>query len=159
MEQVVAVDVAPFRLDFASRLGATAVPGGEGAFEAVRGLLPEGPLLVIEASGKSAAQRQALDLLAPSGTMVTVGHSSQPLELAVSRDLIQQEKTLLGSEYFDNREYAANEQLILDGKLTPTDVITHRLPLGEIEQAYRLFWSGETGKVLVYPNGGSLVGS
>ena len=96
--EVVAVDVAPFRLAFAERLGARAVPGGEDAVAAVRAILPDGPPLVVEASGHPAAQRQALDLLAAGGRMVVLGHSRVPLELWTSRDLIQQEKTLLGVE-------------------------------------------------------------
>lgn len=150
--EVVAVDVAPFRLDFARRLGARPVAGGDAATDSVRSLLPDGPPVVIEASGNPAAQRQALDLLAPGGRMATVGHSSAPLELWTSRDLIQREKTLLGSEYFDTGEWASNQRLILEGKLAPSRLITHRLPLDEIEEAYRLFWSGETGKVLIYPD-------
>lgn len=149
--EVLAVDVAPFRRAFAERLGARAVAGGEGAVAAVREAFPDGPPLVIEASGNPAAQRQALDLLAPGGRMVVLGHSRTPLELWTSRDLIQQEKTILGSEYFDPGEWAANQRLLLDGRLDPGRLITHRLPLDRIEEAYRLFWSGETGKVLVYP--------
>jgi propanol-preferring alcohol dehydrogenase len=148
---VVAVDVAPFRLDLARRLGARPVTGGDAATDSVRALLSDGPPVVVEASGNPLAQRQALDLLAPGGRMATVGHSSVPMELWTSRDLIQREKTLLGSEYFDTGEWVYNERLVLDGKLVPSRLITHKLPLDEIEDAYRLFWSGETGKVLVYP--------
>ncbi len=153
VSRVLAVDIAPYRLEFAGRLGATPIPGGDGAVDTVRSTLPEGPPLVIEASGNPAAQRQALDMLAPGGTLVVVGHSRAPLELWASRDLIQQEKTILGSEYFDPCEFDANQRLVLDGTLRPTDLITHRLPLEEIEHAYRLFWAGETGKVLIYPGG------
>lgn len=151
VDEVVAVDVAPFRLDFAQRLGARPVTGGDAAADSIRALLPDGPQVAIEASGNPLAQRQTLDLLAAGGRMATVGHSRAPLELWTSRDLIQQEKTLLGSEYFDTGEWASNQRLILDGKLAPSRLITHRLPLDEIEEAYRLFWSGETGKVLIYP--------
>ena len=87
--------------------------------------------------------------------MVVVGHSRAPLELWTSRDLIQQEKTILGSEYFDPGEFEPNQRLILDGRLDPSRLITHRLPLERIEQAYRLFWNRETGKVLVYPGDGA----
>lgn len=149
--EVVAVDVAPFRLTLAARLGARAVLGGDGAAAAVRDILADGPPLVIDASGSAAAQRQALDLLAPGGRMVVLGHSRAPLEVWTSRDLIQPEKTVLGSEYFDPSEFVPNQRLVLDGKLVPSAVITHRLPLDRIEEAYRLFWGGETGKVLVYP--------
>lgn len=83
--------------------------------------------------------------------MVVVGHSRGPIELWASRDLILQEKMILGSEYFDTREFDYNQQMIVDGRLNPRQVITHRFPLEEIEEAYRLFWKGETGKVLIYP--------
>ncbi|MDP9351755.1 MAG: alcohol dehydrogenase catalytic domain-containing protein [Chloroflexota bacterium] len=149
--EVLAVDVAPFRLDFAARLGAEAIAGGDAAVEAVRRVMPEGPDFIIEASGHRTAQRQALDLLAPGGKMVVVGHSSGSIELWASRDLIRQEKMILGSEYFDTREFDYNQQMIVDGRLNPRQVITHRFPLEEIEEAYRLFWKGETGKVLIYP--------
>ena len=149
--EVVAVDVAPFRLALAERLGALPVAGGDGVVERLGELMPDGPSLVIEASGNPTAQRQALDLLAPGGRLVVVGHSPAALELWASRDLIQQEKTILGSEYFDPGEFGPNQRLVLDGRLDPAELITHRLPLSAIEEAYRLFWSGETGKVLVYP--------
>jgi len=151
--RVLAVDLAPFRLAFAQRLGAEVIEGGEAAGEAVRERLPDGPPLVIEASGSPQGQRQALVLLAPGGTLVLVGHSRKPLEVWGSRDLIAQERTVLGSEYFDDREFASNQRLILEGRLEPSRVITHRLPLDRIEEAYKLFWGGETGKVLVYPHG------
>lgn len=153
---VVAVDVAPFRLAFAERLGARSAAGGDGAEAAVRQILPEGPSLVLDASGHPAAQRQALDLVAAGGRMVVLGHSRVPLEIWTSRDLIQQEKMILGSEYFDPSEFETNQQLVLDGDLDPGVLITHRLPLELIGDAYRLFWSGETGKVLVYPGGADL---
>jgi propanol-preferring alcohol dehydrogenase len=153
-ECVVAVDVAPFRLRFAERLGALVAEGGECAEERVRALLPEAPSLVIEASGNPAAQRQALDLLAPGGRMVLLGHSRAPLDLWTSRDLIAREKSLLGSEYFDPAEFGPNQQLVLDGRLNPSQLVTHRLPLERIEEAYRMFWGGETGKVMIVMEGG-----
>ncbi|CAA9572154.1 MAG: hypothetical protein AVDCRST_MAG49-3740 [uncultured Thermomicrobiales bacterium] len=153
VREVLAVDIAPFRLAFAERLGARPVAGGAEAVDGVRRLLPGGPPLVIEASGNPAGQRQALDLLAPGGTMVAVGHTRVPLEVWTSRDLIQSEKTILGSEYFDPGEFGPNQQLVLDGRLDPAALITHRFPLAEIEEAYRLFWAGETGKVLICPGG------
>lgn len=152
-ERVVSVDIAPFRLRFAERLGALVAEGGEGAEGRVRALLPEAPPLVIEASGNPAAQRQALDLLAPGGRMVVLGHSRAPLDLWTSRDLIAREKTLLGSEYFDPSEFGPNQQLVLDGRLSPSQLVTHRLPLERIEEAYRMFWGGETGKVLIVMGG------
>lgn len=153
--RVISVDVAARRLELAGELGATAVTGGVGADERVRAVLPDGPPLVLEASGNPHAQRQALDLLAPGGRLVLLGHSPAGLAVSASRDLIGPEKTLLGSEYFDPSEHAENQRLVLDGLLDPSGVVTHRYGLERLEEAYRRFWSGETGKVLIYPQGGA----
>ena len=148
---VVAVDLARFRLDFARRLGAEGVEGGSAAVGGVRAVIPGGAELVIEASGHPTAQRQALDVVAPGGQLVLLGHADVPLDVSPSRDLIHDERTVLGSEYFDPGEFADNQRLVLDGSLRPCVLITHRLPLEALDEACRLFFGGETGKVLVYP--------
>ena len=68
-----------------------------------------------------------------------------------STDLIAQEKMLIGSEYFGVAEFPENLALVRAGRVDPLPVITHRMPLDQIEDAYKLFWSGMTGKVLVCP--------
>lgn len=153
VSRVVVVELQPFRLDLARALGAEAVPADGGTVNAVRGAVSGDIPLVLEASGHPTAQRQAIELTSPGGRTVVIGHSREPLQLSISRDLIQFERTLLGSEYFDTREHPANQQLILAGELDPMPVITHRMTLEEIEPAYRRFWGGSTGKVLIYPNG------
>jgi threonine 3-dehydrogenase len=152
VRQVIAFDVVPYRLAFASRLGAEAIPADSDARE--RAKKAAGPLpVVIEASGNPRGQRLALDLVGAGGQLIVIGHSQTPLEVSSTRDLIEQEKTILGSEYFDPGEFEANQELVLAGRHSPALLITHRFPLVEIEEAYRLFVSGVTGKVLIYPNG------
>lgn len=90
-------------------------------------------------------------MVAAGGIVVIVGHSGGTLELRTSRDLIAQQKGLLGSEYFGVAEFAENLRLVREGRLDPMPVITHRFGLDAIEEAFRLFWSGQTGKVLVCP--------
>lgn len=48
-------------------------------------------------------------------------------------------------------EFADNLALLRSGRIDPLPVITHRKSLEDIEEAYKLFWSGVTGKVLVCP--------
>lgn len=147
---IVAVDVSPYRLALAERLGATAIDArAADVVAAIRERQPGGPPLVIEAAGNPITQRQAIDAVAPGGRVMIVGHSHQPLELMASRDLIGQEKALIGSEYFDYREHPDNQRLILEGRLDPLPIITHRFPLERIQEAFETFWSGSTGKVLV----------
>jgi threonine 3-dehydrogenase len=150
--RVLALDVVPYRLDFAARLGAEPILANDGARERIAasgGGLPA----VVEASGNPQGQRLALDVVGPGGLLIVIGHSPAPLEVSSSRDLIAQEKTILGSEYFDPGEFEPNQELVVSGRHSPSRLITHRFPLAAIEDAYRLFWSGGTGKVLIYPNG------
>jgi len=146
------VDINPSRLEMAAKLGAHILDGREGnVVERIRALVPDGPDMVLEATGSQAAQRQAIDMVAAGGPVVFVGHSPHPFEVRSSADLIAQEKLLIGSEYFGVAEFALNLELLRAGRIDPLPVITHRLPLSNIEEAFRLFWSGTTGKVLVCP--------
>jgi threonine 3-dehydrogenase len=149
---VYAVDINPFRLEMAAKLGAQVVDGREGdVVKRMRALVPDGPDFVLEATGNQAAQRQAIEMVAADSPVVVVGHSKTPFEVRSSTDLIAQEKMLIGSEYFGVAEFPGNLALVQAGRVDPLPVITHRLPLDQIEEAYTLFWSGRTGKVLVYP--------
>ncbi len=150
--QVFAVDVVPYRLALAERLGAVALDARSvDPVEETRRRMPEGLDLVIEATGHPTAQRQAIEIAAADGRVIIVGHSQGVLELRTSRDLIVQQKALIGSEYFGVDEFPHNLRLVLDGVLDPLPIITHRYPLERIEEAFETFWSGQTGKVLVYP--------
>jgi len=150
--RVFAVDVSPYRLRLAEQLGAVPVDGRSTDVVAwIRERVADGPDVVIEASGNATAQRQAIDMVAADGRVIIVGHSRHTLDLQTSRDLIAQEKTLIGSEYFGVDEFPHNLALVRAGRLDPLPVITHRYPLSAIDDAFRLFWAGETGKVLVCP--------
>jgi Zn-dependent alcohol dehydrogenase len=117
----------------------------------VRSLLPDGPRFVIEASETHLRSVRRWTSLLPVA-LVIVGHSQGRPRDSDQRDLIHYERRILGSEYFDNRGWPKSGTPSV-GTLAPEGIITHRLPLEKISEAYRLFWSGETGKVLVYPNG------
>jgi propanol-preferring alcohol dehydrogenase len=150
--RIAVVDVIPFRLAMAEEFGALTINASTANPVAVaRAHFDGGPDLVIEATGNTRAQRQAIDMAAADGRVVVVGHSSQTLELRTSPDLIAQEKTLIGSEYFGVSEFAENLALVRTGRVEPLKVITHRFPLDQIQQAFEAFWAGETGKVMVYP--------
>ncbi|HWE64948.1 MAG TPA: alcohol dehydrogenase catalytic domain-containing protein [Chloroflexota bacterium] len=149
---IYAVDINPFRLERAAQLGAQPIDGREGDVVArMRTLVPDGPDFVLEATGNGVAQRQAIDMVAADGPVVVVGHSRHAFEVRSSTDLIAQEKMLIGSEYFGVAEFPQNLALVREGRVDPLPVITHRMSLDAIEEAFRLFWSGMTGKVLVCP--------
>jgi threonine 3-dehydrogenase len=146
------VDLVDRRLAMAERLGAVPVDAGAGdPVAAVRARRPDGCDVVVEAAGRAATQRQAIELAGPGGRVAIVAHSAEPLELRTSADLIRREVSLVGAEYFPVAELAANAELVAAGRLDPTPLVTDRFPLVEVEQAYHAFWSGRTGKVVVTP--------
>ena len=73
--RLVAIDLVPSRRALALEFGADLAldPQEDGFTEAVGGLMPRGPRVVIELSGSQAGLELALRLCAPRGTVVVIG--------------------------------------------------------------------------------------
>lgn len=141
-------DVSRWRLEFAESFGGTPVLAGDTAALAAAGR----PDVAFDASGKESARRAALDVLGKRGVLVCVGHG-ESVTLDVSRDLLEPEHAVLGSEYFRYDELPANLDLLRAHPDTVGRVITHRFPVDRLGEAFELFLAGETGKVLVEQDG------
>ncbi len=144
--RIVAVDTVPARRELAALLGAEPVAPEEAA-EA----LPEGADVVIEAAGSAAALDAALHLARGRGTISVVGAHFEPDYPLDNARMFERELTLR----FTIGDPTADGPLLLEQlaarRLDPTPVLTHRLPLGEAAEAYRLFDSREATKVVLTP--------
>ena len=149
--RVVALDVEPYRLALAAKLGAHAIDASSDAVAEVLALRPDGYDVVVEAAGHPVTQQQALDMTAPGGRVAIVAHSRSPLPLDTLAGLIQKERSLIGCEYFRKDELDGNQRLMLEGALNPRFVTTHTFGLDDMQAACDAFFSGATGKVLVRP--------
>ncbi len=147
---VLVSDVVPYRLELAARLGATPVDlRGTSLADAVKDAgLADGVDVAMDTAGRHAARRELLDVLGRRGVLVCVGHG-EGLRLSVSDDLIAPERAVLGSEYFRYDELPRNLELLRHNRDYLGQIITHRLPIDAIEDAYRLFLDGSTGKVVI----------
>lgn len=147
--RVVISDLSPYRLGLAERLGGSVIDLKK---ETLAGGLRDHGLdavdLAIDTSGKGVARRSHLEVLSKRGVLVCVGHG-EGLTLNVSRDLIEPERAVLGSEYFCYGELASNLEILRAHSAYLSQIITHRFPLQEIKEAFEIFFRGETGKVLV----------
>ena len=142
-------DLSPHRLDLAERLGGDVVDLRDTTL--VEGLEEYGLTevdLAIDTSGKGAARRSLLQVLSRRGVLVCAGHG-EDLTLDVSQDLIAPERAVLGSEYFRYDELPANLELLRRHLPYFAQIVTHRFAVQEIQEAFELFFRGETGKVLV----------
>jgi threonine 3-dehydrogenase len=146
---VVISDLSPYRLDLARRLGGRVVDLTEKTLaEGLQGHGLDGVDLAVDTSGKGSARRSYLDVLSKRGVLVCAGHG-EGLSLDVSRDLIEPERAVLGSEYFCYDELHSNLELLRDNLRYLGQIITHRFALQDINEAFEIFFRGETGKVLV----------
>jgi threonine 3-dehydrogenase len=136
-------DISPWRREFTESLGAVGLDA-----EREQSILGVRPDMAFDASGKEAARRLAMTALDQRGSLICVGHG-EGLTLNVSADLIAPERAVLGSEYFRFDEMAENLQLLLANQELVSRVITHQLPVGSLPEAFELFLSGQTGKVVV----------
>ncbi|MEV4211227.1 alcohol dehydrogenase catalytic domain-containing protein [Micromonospora sp. NPDC049662] len=107
---------------------------------------------VIEAVGSDATLRLAMATAAARGTVVAVGahHSNAaPLDAAAAfaRELTL--RFVVGDPIVVRDDVLA---LIRAGRIDPTVVISHRLPLTEVARAYELFERREATKVVLIPD-------
>jgi threonine 3-dehydrogenase len=138
-------DFSRWRLDFAESFGAIPLIADD--------LKAAGsPDLAFDASGKESARRAALDLISQRGALICVGHG-ESITIDVSSDLIAPEHAILGSEYFRYDEMAGNLAVLAEHQDLISRVISHRFPVTEISEAFRLFMTGEPGKVVVTQEG------
>ncbi len=142
-------DVVPYRLALAERLGGLPINlssqslalGAQAAgFETVD--------MAIDASGKTEARQAALALLSKRGPLVCVGHGEE-MHLTVSSMLIAPERAVLGSEYFCFNELPELLALLRSHRAYLSQIITHRYPVSDLQQAFELFFTGSTGKVVI----------
>lgn len=142
-------DVVDYRLRLAQRLGGTPIHLTQTTL--AHGLRLHGLHSVdvaIDTSGRAAARRACIDVLAQRGVLVCVGHGEE-LHLTVSPDLIATERAVLGSEYFRYDELPTNLQLLRTHLPYLQQIITHRYALHEIQHAFETFFAGATGKVVI----------
>jgi threonine dehydrogenase-like Zn-dependent dehydrogenase len=149
--KVIAVDGIPQRRELAAAYGAEAVdPAGAGdAVAAATGGL--GADVVIEAAGAPAALDASLALVRGRGTVSVVGAHFEPDYPLNNALMFEREITLR----FTVGDPGADREMLLgaiaERKLEPSRVLTHRVPLDEAREAYRLFDEREAVKVLLEP--------
>ncbi|QHT59756.1 alcohol dehydrogenase catalytic domain-containing protein [Paenibacillus lycopersici] len=147
---VAVTDFVPYRLELVKRLNGIPILLSETSLE--EGLAASGMRgvdVVMDASGKESARRAGLAALNPGGVLVCVGHG-EGLSFRAAEELINVEKAVIGSDYFDYGDLEQNMKLFHAHRSYLSQLITHRFPPDRLQEAYRLFFeSGQTGKVII----------
>src|SRR4029450_9105385 len=142
---VIVVEPNPHPPAQAQNTGALAMPPGDEVVERCRELtgLRGGFDVAFECSGAPAALPTLFEALRRESTLVTVGHPSRPPHIDIAAHINKKGITLRG--IFGRRLWETWEQtmLLLDsGRLDLEWLITHRMPLGQIDEAVDLLTGG-----------------
>jgi 2-desacetyl-2-hydroxyethyl bacteriochlorophyllide A dehydrogenase len=128
------------RLDIARRVGAQVIELGDhgladAAFDWHR---DSGFDLVVDTTGAAPVIEQAVACLAPRGTLLLYAPTSFTLD---GNAVFRRELRVVGSTGA-HRGMTEAVQLISSGRVPLAEIITHRFPLTEIEDAFRMAMAG-----------------
>ena len=159
-EQLIVIGAPKDRLEWASRLGATAIidvttTTPSERTDLVRDLTNgRGVDVAVEAVGRPEAFAEGLDLLAKNGRYSVTGLFSGTQKVEINPVLINNLSLTitgnLGTE-LDNLEKAVDLASRLQQQFGISDLVTDRFPLVEIESAIRSLASGSSTKTVVVP--------
>lgn len=151
---VVAVDLIEEKLTLARQLGAQHTINArevESPAKAVRKLTDGGADVAFEAIGNPKTIGVAFDALRRGGRLVLVGYSALPAELNAAKTMFF-EMDIIGSLGCRPVDYPRIIAMVASGKLRTAPLISHRLPLDEINIGLDLLRQGKTIRALVLPN-------
>jgi threonine 3-dehydrogenase len=155
--QVFALEVNEHRRNIANKMKADYVldPSSQDVkkivMEATGGI---GVDVVLEMSGKTPGIRTGFDILRLGGRVSLLGIPSKPVELDFANDLIFKGANVQGiNGRLMYKTWYQMQALLKAGKLDLSPVITDRMPMTDFSKGMDRLKSGESSKILLYPNG------
>jgi threonine 3-dehydrogenase len=153
--RVVAIDIRPYRLELARKMGADRVIDStkEDPVAAVKADTDgEGADVVLEMSGHGDGVKQAFKMLRRGGRISLLGIPSQPVALDLAEDIIFKGATVHGINGRRMwRTWYQAQALLRSGKVDLRPLVTHTFPLAKIHEGMALLKQGEAAKVILYP--------
>lgn len=153
-KKIIAIEINEYRLNLAKELGADVVinPMKEDVIARVKEETNgKGPDVVGEFSGNKTAIEQAFQYVKPGGALSLLGIPTKEIQIDLADFVFKGLRVygVVGRKIYDTW-YQVKE--LIDNDLLDLDkVITHVMPMSEIEQAMELMGSGNCGKIVVDP--------
>lgn len=154
----IGVEINDYRLGFAEDVGFDYVINSSQDDPASRikeltnGL---GVAKAVEASGSDFLRKMSAEVASVRGTVVLLGNSENIMDKNAeapatfdSRFLIRKELRIQGSYVMPQPLYFEMCRFLINKKVNLSRLVTHRFKLDEAKQAYELFETGSTGKVM-----------
>ena len=143
------------RLDLGAKLGADAVVDARAGdpVAAVRSIAGRrGVDLVVEASGAPEAPQQCLEMVKRGGKILVLAYYKRPVTFDLGR-AVREDVTFYGTRGEGGGNVRRALSLVAQGKVRGRDLVTHRFPLEEIQEGFRVLRErdGDPIKVVFVP--------
>jgi threonine dehydrogenase-like Zn-dependent dehydrogenase len=151
--RVFAVDMVDSRLEFAEGMGAIPINAGEShPVEAIKHATGGfGVDRSIEAVGVLSAVETALQCVRGGGTISMVGVPNHTIGDFPYLDVWQRALTFRAGWCNVQAYMRPLLDLVQAGRLKPESIISHRMPLDQVEEAYRIFDARQAIKIVLTP--------
>jgi S-(hydroxymethyl)glutathione dehydrogenase / alcohol dehydrogenase len=148
---IIAVDVHDHKLETAYELGATHTINGarKDAVAEIRALTDGGVDYAFEAIGLKRAAEQCFESLRAGGTATIIGMIPVGQKIELEGSVFLREKKIQGSSMGSNRfkvDMPKYVDFYLQGRLKLDEMITRRLQLDELNEAFRAMKAGEVAR-------------
>jgi L-iditol 2-dehydrogenase len=151
--RVIGVEPVPWRRERALQMGAEAVfdPGEQDLVAKIQALTDgKGVTCAVDCSGNVQSQRLCIDATRRRGRVAFVGESNDALTIRISPDMIRKGLTLVGSWLYNVADFPKVMQVIQESPLIDL-LISHVMPMSQIQEGFELLASGQCAKVVVDP--------
>jgi alcohol dehydrogenase, propanol-preferring len=150
--RVIGVDTSQQKRDWARRLGAEAAldPADGRVDRAVRDFTAGGADIVFEVVGKPQTQELAVSCARTGGRIVLVGYSPDSMQLNAGRVMFR-ELDVIGSLGCRPVDYPRVIELVRQGRIRMSDLVTQRFVLDDIESAFAALRAGTAIRSVVVP--------
>ena len=146
---VIGVDPVAYRRDLALEHGARYAidPTASPMPDQVKAITDEGAEVAIETSGNDEARVTLVQATPYNARLVYVGYGGNAKNVMLGPNLGG--RWITGSNMFTGADYYSLVRFMLRQGIRFSDLVTHRLPLEKAQEAFDLFDSRETGKVML----------
>ncbi|MCF7927310.1 MAG: L-threonine 3-dehydrogenase [Candidatus Izimaplasma sp.] len=154
-KKIIAIEVNEYRLNLAKELGADVIinPKKE---DVIKRVLEEtngkGPDVIGEFSGNKTAIEQAFHYIKRGGAISLLGIPDKDIDLDLANDVVFKGIHIygvVGRRIYDT--WHEVKRLIDEDVLELDKIITHTMPLKDIDEAMKIMKSGNSGKIVLIP--------
>jgi threonine dehydrogenase-like Zn-dependent dehydrogenase len=149
--KIIGIDVAAERIKLARELGVcdeTLTAGADNVAEVRKLTGGAGVERAVDCSANDSARATAIRATRKWGRMVMLGEGGS-VTFNPSPDIIHDQKTIYGSWVTSTWLMEELVERLVEWRLHPADLVTHRYPLDKVAEAYAMMAGGKCGKVAV----------